>query len=161
LGSWLSIHFASDYVALFLIHKDFANLEREKLFLGGIAKHTDESRVDLEDLVVRSDDVDAFLEGFEELGETCLAAALRCNIAGETGEAMNLVVAHHGVGDALEMMDTPGFFQTDLKRAGPEATLHEALDVAHELFFGDTGFVGKELSNGKADDLLERQADEI
>jgi hypothetical protein len=161
LGGRLIVDLASKERALFFVDEDFCNFLREQLFFGRVAEHADESGIDLEDFVVGSDDVDAFLEGFEELGEARLAAALGSDIAGEDGEAVDLIVADHSVGDAFEEVHGASFFQAHLNAAGPEAALDEAIDVTQQSLFGDAGFVGEKVGEGKADDFLERLADEI
>src|SRR5215469_9214644 len=98
LRAGLATDLASDHGALLGVDKNFADLSAEEFFLGIVTEHMNEGRIDFKDLIVRSDDVDAFLKSFEELGETGFAAALRGDVSSEDGEPVNLVVANHGVG---------------------------------------------------------------
>ena len=121
----LAIDLFQNALAVFQIDKDFGNLSLEQFFLGIVAEHAHESRVDLENGSFGCGDVDAFLERFEEFGEASFVLAERGDVAGEDGDAENFVVAHHGVGNAIEVENRGLIFQAELENAGPSATLHE------------------------------------
>ena len=105
-------------------------LAREQFFLGIVAEHANQSGIHLEDLVVWRNDVDAFLKGFEEFGETGFAAALGSDVASEDGEAVNLVVAEHGVSDAIEEVGGVRFSLGEPEQRRTNAALKEALQAA-------------------------------
>ncbi len=129
-GNGLVIDFAGDGVALVFVDEDIADALAKEFFTGVVAEHANESRIDLEDFVVGSDDVDAFLQGFEKLGETRFVAAHGSDVASEDGEAVNFAITDHGVGSAIEEVNGVESLDADLDRTIPLAALNEASQFA-------------------------------
>jgi hypothetical protein len=161
LGRRLALYFAGKRVAQLGIDENVADFFVEELFLGVVAQHLNEGGIDLDDLVVGSDDVDAFLESFEKFSETSFVAALGGNVASENGEAMNLIVANHGVSDAIKEEGGSGLFEADMDDPVPDAALKETVHHRAHFLFGGGAFVGEEVADRKADDFLKGKADEI
>src|SRR5208337_4494531 len=157
----LMIDFAGEAVALLLVDKDVADVPAEERFLGVVAQHADERGIDLEDLILGGNDVDALLEGFKELREAGFAAADGGDVAGEKGEAVNLVVAEHGVSDAIEKIGGVAAPDANLNDTGPAAAFEKPGHRQGNGFRGSFVNVLEELGEMAADDFLERAADEI
>src|SRR6185295_3621189 len=112
-------------------------------------------------LVFGSDDVDAFLQGFEKLGEARFVAARRRDVARENGHAVNLAVAHHGVDDAVKVVDAVALPEANLDHPGPVAVFEEARQVALKNVRPVAAAVLDELRKRVADDFLKGAADQI
>jgi len=129
-GNGLVINFAGNGVALVLVDEDIADALAKEFFPRVVAEHANESRIDLEDFIVGSDDVDAFLQGFEKFGETSFVAAHGGDIACEDGKAVDLAITDHGVGSAIEEVNGVESLDADLDRTIPLAALNEASQFA-------------------------------
>ena len=160
-GNGLVINFAGNGVALVLVDENIADALAEEFFTGVIAKHTNESRIDLEDFVVGSDDVDAFLQGFEELGKTRFVATHGSDIASENGEAVDFAITDHGVGSAIEEVNGVESLDADLDGTIPLAALNEASQFAGDRFGRRIVDVFDEMAERLANNFLEGMADEI
>src|SRR5712692_1099150 len=85
----------------------------------------------------------------------------RADISRKDGDAMDLVAAHHGVGDTVEVKHRGLTLQAHLDNPGPLAALKETRHRAfHELRSFTTAILHK-LAKGPADNLLERRRHEI
>src|SRR5207237_960982 len=124
------------------------------------AEHAHERGIGVDEALVGSDDADAFLQGLEEFGETRFVFAQRGDVAGEHGDAIDFVVAHHGVRDAVEIEDGVLIFEAQLDDAAPDAALEEARHGALDEVEAFAGAFFDEVSELASDDLLERQADQ-
>src|SRR5580692_3116496 len=129
-GSGLAIDFAGDNVALVLVDEDLADALAQEFFTGVIAQHANESRIDLENFIVGSDDVDAFLQGFEELGKTSFVATHGGYIASKNGKAVDFTITDHGVGSAIEEVNGVESLDAYLDGTIPLAALNEAIQFA-------------------------------
>ena len=161
LGAGLAIDFASEGGALGFVNENFGDFLGEELFLGAVAEHVDERGIDLEDFVLGRDDVDAFLQSFEEFGEAGLAALHGGDVAGEDGDAVDFVAADHGVRDAIEEVNHVALLEADLNDAGPDAALEESGLAAFENFDGMPVGVLEEVGEAAPDDFLKGLAEEI
>ena len=161
VGAGFAIDLAGERVALHVVDKNFRDFFGEQLFLGAIAEHIDERGIHFEDFVFRSDDVNAFLEIFEELGEAGFAALHGGDIAGEHGDAVDFLPADHRVGDAIEEVDHVALLEADLHDAGPDAALDEAGLQSFEDFERMAVGILKKISETPANNFLEGLADEI
>ena len=79
----LGVHFLAKDSALLRVGKYVGKAAREQLFLGIVAEHANERGIGVENAIVGSDDVDAFLQRFEQFGEACFVFARRGDIARE------------------------------------------------------------------------------
>ena len=157
----LMMDFASEGVALLLVDEDVADVPAEERFLRVVAQHADERGIDLEDLVLGGNDVDALLEGFKELREAGLAAADGGDVAGEDSEAVDLAFAEHGVSNAIEEIGGVAALDANLNDTGPMAAFEKPGHHEGNGFRGSFVNVLEKLHDMAADDFLERPADEI
>src|SRR5262249_57611800 len=65
------------------IQKNFGNLPLEEVLFGVVAQHTHERGIGIEDAAVGRGDINAFLKGFEKLGEARFVPAEGGNVARE------------------------------------------------------------------------------
>src|SRR5208282_5860148 len=157
----LMIDFVSKGVALLLVDEDVADVLAEESFLRVVAQHADERGIHLEDLILGGNDVDAFLERFKEFREAGFAAADGGDVAGENGEAVDLVIAEHGVSDAIEEIGGVGALDANLNDTGPVAAFEKPGHRLGNGFRGSFVNVLDELHEMATDDFLEGAADEI
>src|SRR5258708_13074094 len=101
----LAVNFFANQVSEGIIGKNFANFFGQQFGLGVVPEQADQSRIGVDDLVFRRDDVDAFLKSFEKFGKTGLVAAGCSNVACEDGHPVDLVAAHHGVTDTIAVFN--------------------------------------------------------
>ena len=157
----LGIDFLAKKLALLRVGENVGEAVREQLFLRVVAEHANERRVRIENAIVRRDDVDAFLQSFEEFGEARFVFARGGNVARKNGDAMNLIAAHHRVSDAVVVESGFVALDLDVDDAGPMAALDEA---GHGAFDQRARFaVGlfEKLADVAADDLLKAHADDV
>src|SRR5271157_2879298 len=157
----LMIDFVNKGVALLLVDEDVADVLAEESFLRVVAQHADERGIHLEDLILGGNDVDAFLERFKEFREAGFAAADGGDVAGENGEAVDLVIAEHGVSDAIEEIGGVGALDANLNDTGPVAAFEKPGHRLGNGFRGSFVNVLDELHEMATDDFLEGAADEI
>src|SRR5271169_4626131 len=144
-----------------MAREDFRDSLREQFFLGVVPQHADEGGIDVEDGAVGNSDIDAFLERLEEFGEARFIFAQRGNVAAKHGQAVDFVVAGHGVRDAIVIADSVLLLEADLNDARPVAALDKARQGAADQFGAVAAALFEELANLAADDLLVVGADEI
>src|SRR6267142_2890257 len=129
----LALDLFLDDLSLGLVHEDLGYFSFEKVILGIVAKHAHEGRICIQDGPFRRDDVDA----------------------------VNLVRAHHGMGDAIEVEHRRLALQANLDDALPVATLHKTRHGALHELHSIAIRVLDELGQGLADNLLEGRVNEI
>ena len=112
--------------ALQPVQKNFGEAVGKQLFFRIVAEHTNERGIHVENAIVGGDNVDAFLESFEEFGEAGFVFARGGDIASKNRDAVNFVAAHHGVGDAVVVEGRRVTLDPDVNDAGPVAALDEA-----------------------------------
>ncbi len=126
LNHGLAFDLFDDALAFGLVYEDFGNPPFKQFFLGIVTQHADQRGIDLQNDSVGGGNVDAFLERLEEFSETGFVFAESGDVAGQDGNAVDLVIAHHGVRHAIEVEDCGLVFHTDLDNARPGAAFHEA-----------------------------------
>src|SRR6266446_4530934 len=121
-------------LSLGLVHENLGLFSFQQVILGIVAQHAHESGIRIQDGAFRRDDVDAFLERFKELGEASFVLAESGHVAREDGNAVNLVRAHHGVSDAIEVEHRRLALQANLDDALPMAAFHKTRHGAFHEF---------------------------
>src|SRR5580700_6072080 len=161
LGRRLALDFFHKRFSLAVVGENIRNVHGEQFFLGVIAEHADESGIRVEDVALGRGDVDAFLERFKEFGEASFILAQRGDVAAENGEAVDFVVAGHGMGDAIVIADRVLLLKAHLDDAGPMAALDETRhSAANQLLAFATAFF-EEIRHRAADNLLVVGTDEV
>ena len=102
LNHRLTLDLFLDELSLLAVDKNFWNPSFQNFFLGIVAQHAHQGRIDVHNGSVWRGDIDAFLERFKKFSEARFVLAKRGNVAGKNGNAANLVAAHHGVGYAIK-----------------------------------------------------------
>ena len=122
----LGVNFLAKKAALLRVGKNVGEAAGEELFFRIVAEHANERGIGVENAIVGRDDVDAFLQRFEELGEARFVFAGGGDVSRKNGDAVNLIAAHHGVGDAVVVESRFVALDLDVDDAGPMAALDEA-----------------------------------
>ncbi len=143
------------------IDEDFRNPYFQQFFLGTVAQHAHQGRIDVHNGSVRSGDVDAFLERFEEFRETGFVFAECGDVAPKNGDALDFAAAHHGMRDTIEVKHRRLTLQAYLNDTLPLAALHEARHGALHEFGRIAAALLHEFGQRPADNLLEGRGDEI
>ena len=157
----LALDLFLEVLALFPINKDFRNAPFQHFFLGIVAQHAHQGGVDVHNGSVRSRDVNAFLERFEEFREAGFVLAERGDVARENGDAMDFAIAQHGMRHTVEVKERPLSFQPNLDDASPLPAFHETWHrTANQLGPVSAAFL-QEVRNGFSNNLLEGRVDEI
>src|SRR6267142_760417 len=158
-GLLLDLHL--EEYSLRLVHENLGHFSFQQVILGIVAQHAHQSGIRIQDETLRRDDVDAFLERFKELSEARFVLAEGSDVASEDGDAVDLVRAHHGMGDAIEVEHRRLALQANLDDALPVAALHKtrhgALHELHPIAIRVLDELGQRL----ADNLLEGRVHEI
>ena len=161
LNHRLTFDLVLDGLSLCRIDEDFRNPYFQQFFLGTVAQHAHQRRIDVHNGSVRRGDVDAFLERFEEFRETCFVFAECSNIAPKNGNALDFPAAHHGMRDTIEVKHRRLTLQAYLDNTFPLAALHEAWHGAFHEFGRIAAALLHEFGQRPADNLLEGRANEI
>ncbi len=157
----LTLDLFLDDLSLCLVDKDFRNPPFQHVLLGIVAQHAHQRRIDIHNGSVGRGDIDTFLERFEEFRETGLVFAERGDIAPKNGNAVDIVAAHHGMRDTIEIKERPLPFQPHLDDPGPLAAFHEPGHRALQKLGSLPATLLQEITDGPADNLVERRADKI
>src|SRR5712675_3071688 len=157
----LAIHFFAQRTTLLFIRKQIGEAPRKQFFLGFISKHARQRRIDVDEPVVRGNDVNSFLQRFKQLGEARFALTQRGDVARQDRDALHLIAAKHGVRHAVEIVGRIASLQTRWNDARPdpalEKTRHRSLCNLAALpgpFFDEfTQIVADDLGKGGAHEV--------
>src|ERR1700676_2705805 len=150
----LALDFQTQEAALLGVRQDVGECTGQKVFLGIVSEHANERGIGVDDAIVRSNDIDAFLKGLEQFGETRFVFAKSGDIAGEHGDAVHLVIAEHGMRDTVEITSAIPVFEANFCDSGPVAALQESRHgAAYEALGGARVF--DKIAQRPADDLRE------
>src|SRR5260370_332945 len=161
LDHGLAFDLVLDELALRVIDEDFRNAPFQNFLLGIVTEHAGQGGIDVQNCTVGSGDVDALLERFEEPGEAGFVFVEGGDIAPQNGDAVDFAFAHHGVRNAIEVKDRPLPLQPHLDDTGPLVPFQEPWHGATQQLGALPGAFLQEISDGPADNLLERRADKI
>ena len=76
---------------------------RHQLFFVVVPQHAHERRIGFEDLAFQGAEINAFLEGLEELGEAKLGLALSGDVAGHAADRNDFVAFQNRLQDGVEI----------------------------------------------------------
>src|SRR5271168_3961863 len=157
----LAFDFLDKRFPLGMVREDFRDALGEQFILGIVSEHADQRGIDVEDGAVGNSNIDAFLERLEEFGKARFILALRSDVSAKDREAVDFVVAGHGMRDAIVIANSILFLEPDLNDAGPVAALDKTRQGATNQFGAVPAALFQKLGNLASDDLLVVGADEI
>src|SRR5882762_9148985 len=157
----LAIHFFAQRTTLLFIRKQIGEAPRKQFFLGFISKHARQRRIDVDEPVVRGNDVNSFLQRFKQLGKARFALTQRGDIARQDRDAMHLIAAKHSVRHAVEIVSGIASLQSRRNDARPDSALEK---TRHRSLCNLTAFPGPffdKFTQIEADDLGKGGAHEV
>src|SRR5579864_6815946 len=157
----LTVDLLAQGEALGFVGKEIGEGAGKQVFLGIIAEHAGESGVNVEEVIVRRRYIDAFLQRLEKLGEARFIVAQGGDVASEHGDALNLVVAQHGVRDAVKIIDRVAVLEADGYDSGPNATLEKTRHGPLEQIAAVAGALVEEVAQWVADNLRKGRPNKI
>src|SRR5262249_1566292 len=106
---------------------------------------------------VGRDNVDAFLQRFEQFGEAGFVLAGCRDVTGKDRDAVDLMVADHGVRNAIEVIDGIRTLEANLNHAAPMAAFEEPRQRSVDEYLTIARGFFEEVRDVAANNLLERE----
>ena len=128
-----------------------------QLLPGGVTQHAHQRGVHGHDAIPGRADVDAFLQGLEELGEARFAFAQRGDVPGEHGDAVHLFRAEDGMRHAIEVARRAASPHLHFHHAHPRPLFEEARQAVFVRFLAFGFGALQKIQDRPADELLKRQ----